>query len=99
MATVYRTQRAQIGYGGAISIVYSDAVALKRARAALSEAIQEVGIPCAWEEIAHPAAGGAFIVVGRRKVQSDEAVPRTEDVVAAIRASARPRRLSDPPNS
>ena len=95
MTTAYRTRRSKGGYVGALTIVHSDAAALQRAREALEQAVEIVGIPRHWEEVEHPAAGGAFILVGRRKVQSISVLPTVEEIIEAIRAAARPRRSTE----
>lgn len=92
MGTPYRMQRQRGGYAGALTIIHSNVAARDEARKALEEAFRVVGIPSQWEEIEHPAAGGAFLVVGRKKVQSESEIPTVEEIVVAIRAAGRPRR-------
>ncbi len=92
MTTPYRMQRQRGGYAGALTIIHSDVTARDEARKALEEAFRVAGIPSQWEEIEHAAAGGAFLVVGRTKIQSTGALPTVEEIVAAIRAAGRPRR-------
>lgn len=91
MSTGYRTRRSHGGYLAGVTIVHSDAAALTRARKLLEQAVQVVGMPLQSEEVEHPAAGGAFIVIGRHKVQSAGEMPTVDELVEAIRAAARPR--------
>ena len=95
MGTPYRMQRQRGGYVGALTLVHSNPKARNEAREALREATQVVGIPGQWEELEHPAAGGAFVVVGRKKVQSTGELPTVDEIVEAIRAAGRPRRSTE----